>query len=64
VVSGGRENRIQSELELMGLSPKTGDSIMEQSRTDCRPDVDREIHIRKHCCSSFYYYHVIAVTCL
>ncbi len=41
----GPGNRFQSEFELMGFSPKTGDSIVEQSGTDRRPDVSREIHI-------------------
>ncbi len=44
----GPENRLQSELELMSFSLKSGNSIVEQSGANRRPDVGREIHIGLH----------------
>jgi len=41
----GLGTRSQSELELMGFSQKTGDSIVEQSGAGRQPDIGREIHI-------------------
>ena len=48
VVSGLR-NRFQSELELVRFSQKSGDSIVEHSRANYRPDVGRESHVGLHC---------------
>jgi hypothetical protein len=41
----GPGNRFQSELELMGFSPESGNSIVEQSGGSRRPDVGREFHV-------------------
>ncbi len=61
----GPGNRFQSELELMGVSLKNGDSIVEQSGANRRPDVGREIHIGLHyVVFLFCYCRVIAVTYL
>jgi len=41
----GPWNRFHSDLELMEFSPKTGDSIVEESGADRQPDIGREIHV-------------------